>query len=197
MLPDSQTCSAGRAGDRQAARWAHGPSAVPHVRGLCRRHGGNSPGTIHGLASTPSLGWPRLPPDGSTAEPGVAVPRSHPLAPRGCRCRDPPPAEPGAAGSRPALPWLHLGLRLIDNFPGAVTCQLLCMTRAGIHWSEIAWNKLLELVKRLRRPPHLRCCGGAQALPVPLCHAGQGGISVPGAHWLPKFSPLGYSPRRG
>ena len=82
------------------------------------------------------------------------------------RCWDPPPAEPGAAGSRPALPWLHLGLHLIDNFPGAVTCLPLCMTRAGIHWSEIAWNKILELVKRLRRPP-LPCCGGTQTLPAP------------------------------
>lgn len=87
--------------------------------------------------------------------------------------------------------WLHLGSHLIDNFPGAVTRWPLCMTRAGTHWSEIAWNKTLELVKRLRCPPSCLRCGGTQTLPV--CpHTMPGTMTAP-CQWLPKLSPLGYS----
>lgn len=50
---------------------------------------------------------------------------------------------------------------------------------SGIHIS--------ELVKPLWQYP----------TPVSPHHAGQGGISMLEAHWLPKFSPLGYSPWRG
>lgn len=49
----------------------------------------------------------------------------------------------------------------------------LCATGAGIHWSEIAWNKRLELVKRLRRLPSSRTA----AAPNPC--AGQGAVMAP------------------
>lgn len=128
------------------------------------------PGTTHGLASIPTPARPRLPPDGSAAELGAAVPRSHPPpSTLGCRHWEPAPTKPSTAGSRPALPRLHLGLHLIDNIPSAVTCRPLCMTRAGMHWGEIAWNKISQLVTRLHRPPLPQHRGSTQTLPVPPC----------------------------
>lgn len=146
-----------------------GPSAAPHARGLRWRRRGNPLRDNPRPRQHSHPGKATAPTRRQRRRAGVAVPHSHPPSTLGCRHWEPAPTEPSAAGSRPALPRLHLGLHLIDNIPSAVTCRPLCMTRAGIHWGEIAWNKISRLVTRLCRPPLPLHPGSTQTLPASPC----------------------------